>query len=206
MGTVFIPTGFQAEVNLGVNGTLYNYGPGTLYYRDEPPVSTTLNDGQLAIGATVTLNGLQWIVSSAIATALVTPGEVEEGAEGPPGIQGPQGPAGANGAAGDPALGPVTLNAQVDNYTLALPDAFARVQITKATPTTVTIPAFATVAFTTGTVIEVAQRGIGTVSIAPAGGVTLNSPSGLRSLSGQFAGASLIKVATNEWDMVGDLV
>lgn len=206
MSTVLLPPNFVAEVNLGTNGTLKNVGSNTIYYRDEPGVSTTTNDGTLANGASVSLSGGQWLLSTTGTTALVTPGVVQSGAVGPQGDQGPTGPAGADGAAGADAIGPVVLNAQTNDYTLVIADAYARVQVTKATPVTVTVPAFATVAFTVGTAIEIAQRGIGTVTIAAAGGVTLNSPNGLRSLSGQYACASLINVATNEWDMVGDLV
>lgn len=45
-------------------GTLVNYGPSVLYYRDEAPVTATLNDGSIASGGSVVLPGSQLLISA----------------------------------------------------------------------------------------------------------------------------------------------
>ena len=45
----------------------------------------------------------------------------------------------------------------------------------------------------------------GYVLFATGSGVTLNSKSGNQKLAGQFSGATLKKVGTDEWDLIGDL-
>lgn len=57
-----------------VNGAiLKNEGPGTLYYRDETPVTTSTNDGSLASGASTTLGGTQWLYTDTATTVNVSP-------------------------------------------------------------------------------------------------------------------------------------
>lgn len=45
----------------------------------------------------------------------------------------------------------------------------------------------------------------GNILFATGSGVTLNSKSGNQKLAGQFSGATLKKVGTDEWDLIGDL-
>lgn len=90
-------------------------------------------------------------------------------------------------------------------YTFALTDQDTFVQFNRATAQTVTIPTNASVAFPIGTEIDVIQIGAGQVTFAAAGGVTLNSFGGLLSLSGQWSAATLKKVDTDTWDLVGNL-
>ena len=87
----------------------------------------------------------------------------------------------------------------------ALTDAGKVVEFTSATAVTATVPANATVAFPVGTVIEVAQYGAGTVTIAAAGGVTLRSRGSVFTIAGQYGSVGLRKRGTNEWVVVGDL-
>jgi hypothetical protein len=70
---------------------------------------------------------------------------------------------------------------------------------------TVTIPANATVAFPTGAEMVFFQVGAGNVQFANAAGVTLNSKESLVNLTGQYSAATLKKIATNTWDLIGDL-
>jgi hypothetical protein len=101
----------------------------------------------------------------------------------------------------------VDLNSQSGTtYTLVLTDAGKMIRCTNASAVTVTIPLNATVAFPTGTVIEVRQAGAGQVTISPTGGVTLNSESSMRKTAAQYRGVSLIKVGTDTWDLDGSLV
>lgn len=136
------------------------------------------------------------------------------GAAGPAGASGPAGAAGATGAAGGVgpagATGPtvpstVERNEVTANYTLVLGDAGKRIVANKATTTqVVTVPTNASVAFPVGTVVEFVQKGSGQVEIVGASGVTINTPSS-RTTRTQWAALSIVKEATNEWTLSGDM-
>ena len=70
---------------------------------------------------------------------------------------------------------------------------------------TVTVPPNTSVAFAVGTQIDVIQGGAGKVTFAQGSGVTINSFNSFKSLIGRYAGATLIKRANDEWDLVGSL-
>jgi hypothetical protein len=117
------------------------------------------------------------------------------------GAQGATGATGATGPSGDPTL---TINAQTASYTLVLSDASKLVEISNASANTVTIPLNSSVAFPTGTQINILQTGAGQTTIAGTSGVTLNSTPGAK-LRAQWSAATLIKRATDTWVVVGDL-
>lgn len=71
-------------------------------------------------------------------------------------------------------------------------------------PYTLTVPNNSTQAFIIGTHIDIIQTAAGDITVAGAGGVTINAAPGYK-LNGQWASATLIKVGTNEWDLVGNL-
>lgn len=97
----------------------------------------------------------------------------------------------------------VAVNAQTGAYTLVLADAGKAVEVTSATAVTITVPTNASVAYPVGTLIEVAQTGVGQVTIAGAG-VTLQSPASLKSRT-QYSTIVLRKRATDTWIVGGDL-
>lgn len=104
---------------------------------------------------------------------------------------------------------PIQRNTQTTSYTLALSDASKMVEVAVTSPSTatVTVPLNTSVAFPVGAQILIAQTGTGTVSIAAAGGVTINYRTGLGlNLNGQWAIATLVKRATDTWILFGDLV
>jgi hypothetical protein len=70
---------------------------------------------------------------------------------------------------------------------------------------TLTVPYSGSVNFDTGTVIGLRQSGAGSVTVAAAGSVTVNSLESNLSLSGQYACAALEKVDTNTWVLLGAL-
>lgn len=98
----------------------------------------------------------------------------------------------------------VELNAQTASYTLVLADKGKLVRMNVASANNLTVPANATVAFPVGTVINVRQAGVGQTTIVASGGVTINTPETLLCRA-QHATVSLVKVATDEWDLTGDL-
>lgn len=100
---------------------------------------------------------------------------------------------------------PLLLNAQTGtSYTFVLADACKLVTFENASPITVTVPANASVAYTIGTQINLYQKGAGKVTVVGDGGVTVNTSQTL-SLRAQNALASLIKIAGDEWVLIGDL-
>jgi hypothetical protein len=89
------------------------------------------------------------------------------------------------------------INAQTGTtYTLILTDAGKNVTLSNASSVTVTIPASSSVAYATGTVISLTNLGAGTVTVAAAGGVTLN---GSTLTIGQYSRSSIMKIATDTW-------
>jgi hypothetical protein len=115
----------------------------------------------------------------------------------------------AQGAKADSALQiatPLVINDQTGTtYTFVLADAGKVVRGSNASAITITIPLDSAVAFAVGTQIAVEQLGAGQISIAPYSGVTLNSRSSMRKLSAQYAGAALLKTATDTWWLEGSL-
>jgi hypothetical protein len=75
--------------------------------------------------------------------------------------------------------------------------------------TTITIPPSSSVAFTTGSVINVIKIGsAGTVSITEGAGVTIASAGAVATspvITTQYKAASLIKVSTDSWYIVGGI-
>lgn len=105
----------------------------------------------------------------------------------------------------------ITVNSQLrlneqtgTTYTLVLGDAGKYIQCNNASPFTLTVPLNATVAYPVGTQIVVRNTGAGQVTVAATGGVTINTSQTLL-LRAQHSTATLVKVATDTWDIAGDL-
>ncbi|MFN9951963.1 MAG: hypothetical protein ACK55I_02615, partial [bacterium] len=91
------------------------------------------------------------------------------------------------------------------SYTLSsLTERDSLIEMGKSTAQTLTIPANSSVAYPVGTSIDILQTGAGQVTIAGAGGVTVNATPGLK-LRAQWSSATLIKRAANTWVALGDL-
>lgn len=87
--------------------------------------------------------------------------------------------------------------------TLVAADADRYLRCTNAGAVTVTVPPNASVAFPVGTEVHVRQAGAGQVTIAGASGVTVNTSETL-ALRKQHATITLLKVAADEWDLLGE--
>lgn len=99
----------------------------------------------------------------------------------------------------------ITANRQTASYTLVIGDADKLVELNVASANNLTVPPNSSVAFSTGTQILIAQYGAGQTTIVAGSGVTLRSDSGKLKLAAQYAGATLIKIATDEWYVFGNL-
>jgi hypothetical protein len=158
-----------------------------------------------------------------------------QGEQGIQGIQGETGATGAVGADGADGLGVpvggstgqvlakasatdndtqwvdapsalITTNRQVAaSYTLVLSDANKLVEMNVGSANDLTIPLNSSVAFPIGTQILIAQYGAGQTSVLATGGVTIRSANGDLKLTARYSGATLIKIATDEWYLFGDL-
>lgn len=100
----------------------------------------------------------------------------------------------------------IALNAQTGTtYTTVLGDDGDLVTLDNASSITVTIPPNSSVAYGIGTQINFMQLGAGQVTIAAGVGVTLRSQGSKLKLSGQYAVATCVKIATDTWAVVGNL-
>ena len=92
------------------------------------------------------------------------------------------------------------------NTTLALTHAGKRLLVNSGSAVTITIPLNSSVAFTIGDEIELVQYGAGVVTLAPYdAGVTIRSRESALSIDGQYGAVSLVKIASDEWLLVGAL-
>lgn len=103
---------------------------------------------------------------------------------------------------GVPSLTPI--NQKTASYTTVLTDRDSLIEISSASATTLTIPTDASVNYPVGTSFDVLQTGAGQVTIAGAGGVTVNATPGLK-LRTQWSSATIFKRAANTWVVYGDL-
>ena len=101
----------------------------------------------------------------------------------------------------------LTLNAQTGTtYTLVLADAHKVVTLSNASPITLTVPPNSSVAFEIGDQVNLLQLGAGQVTVAAGSGVTLRAQGTRVKLNGQYALATLVKIGTDEWVLVGNTV
>lgn len=99
----------------------------------------------------------------------------------------------------------VVTNRQTASYTLVLSDADKLVEMNVGSANNLTVPLNSSVAFSTGTQILLAQYGAGQTTIVATSGVTIRSNGAKLKLNAQYSGATLIKIAENEWYLFGDI-
>jgi hypothetical protein len=100
----------------------------------------------------------------------------------------------------------VSLNAQTGTtYTPVLADNNKIVTLDNVDPITLTVPTNASVAYPVGAEINLYNKGVGQVSIVGDTGVTVYSSSGSK-LRVQYSLATVIKLDTNTWVLIGDTI
>lgn len=98
----------------------------------------------------------------------------------------------------------MTLNAQTGTtYTLVLTDAHKLVTLSNASSISLTVPTNSSVAFEIGDQVNLLQLGAGQVTVSGSG-VTFRSEGSKLKLKGQYAMATLVKIGTDEWVLVGN--
>jgi len=133
---------------------------------------------------------------------------------GPTGSTGPTGPTGASVTGPTGSTGPTgaqgvwdtaqTISVQADTYTLVLGDAGKLITCTKGTAMSIIIPTNAAQAYSIGQRVDIMQYGAGQVTVSPDTGVTLRSTP-TNKLRATYSTASIIKIATDEWVLAGDV-
>ena len=88
------------------------------------------------------------------------------------------------------------INAQTASYVGVITDAGKTVTMTVATSNTFTVPLNATVAYPTGTRLNILNRGAGACTVTATGGVTI---SGTIAALAQNGAAAIVKTGTNTW-------
>jgi len=92
------------------------------------------------------------------------------------------------------------------SYTFVAGDAGNVCQFYSGSPVTATVPPNSSVAFPFGTQIDLVQTGAGKVTLAQGSGVTIVSIASYKSLSAQYAAATLLKLDTDAWLLAGSLI
>jgi hypothetical protein len=102
--------------------------------------------------------------------------------------------------------GTVTANRQTASYTLVLGDNGKLIEMNVGSANNLTVPLNSSVAFPIGTQIDCIQYGAGQTTIVATSGVTINSQSGYLKIGVRYSAVTLIKIGTNEWYCIGNLV
>lgn len=111
-----------------------------------------------------------------------------------------------NGTSWVGLLDSVIFNEKTSNYTLVLGDAGKTVTINSGSDTVVTVPLNSSVPFEIGQRIDVIRVGSGNVTFSGATvDVIINSKNSNKKIAARYAGATLIKYATDTWVLIGDL-
>jgi hypothetical protein len=107
----------------------------------------------------------------------------------------------------DVATAMIALNAQTGTtYTTVLADDGKLVTCDNGSPIALTIPPSSGVNYGIGTQINIMQLGAGVVTITAGVGVTLSSQGSKLKTNGQYSVATCVKIATDTWVVVGNLV
>jgi hypothetical protein len=109
-----------------------------------------------------------------------------------------------NGATIGTSIINLTINAQTGTtYTPVLADNGKLVTLSNASAITLTVPTNASVAYATGAQINIQAIGAGQVTVVGDTGVTVNGTG--TKLRTQWSAATLVKLGTDSWTLIGDL-
>jgi hypothetical protein len=111
----------------------------------------------------------------------------------------------ADRSVGSSEFNNLSFNPQIGtSYTLALSDAHKLVTLSNSNQITLTIPTDSVAAFEPGDQVNLLQLGSGQVTISGAG-VQIRSEGNKLKIKGQYAIVTCVKIAANEWVVIGNL-
>jgi len=97
-----------------------------------------------------------------------------------------------------------TVNTQSGtSYTLVASDLGKLIKFTNAGSVTLTVPTDASVSYSVGDMIVLMLDSTGTLTVAGAAGVTINSEGEILTLNSRYSMANLVKMAANSWVLTG---
>jgi hypothetical protein len=99
----------------------------------------------------------------------------------------------------------VSLVSKTGDYEIVISDAGKTIDMSSSSPNILTVPLNSSTPFIVGQKVDIIQTGSGQTSIAGAVGVTIQSKNLNKKIAARFSGASLIKLDTNTWLLIGDL-
>ena len=109
-----------------------------------------------------------------------------------------------NGATIGTSIINLTINAQTGtSYGPVLADNGKLVTLSNANPITLTVPTNASTPYPTGAQVNIEQIGAGQVTVVGDTGVTVNGTG--TKLRTQWSAATLVKLGTDSWTLIGDL-
>ncbi len=94
---------------------------------------------------------------------------------------------------------------KTSSYTLAASDAGKTINMNVGTANNLTVPLNSEVPFIIGQRLDVVQTGAGQTTFVAPVGVTINSKNSNKKIAARYSGATLIKLDTNTWLLIGDL-
>ena len=197
------PTLAAGEIGLETDTAKYKMGDGTTAWNSLAYAYTAGAAGATGPTGPIGATGPTGVVGASGATGPV-------GVTGPTGPIGATGPTGATGASGATGAGGVeAVNAQVGTtYTFVLTDRDDLVTASNASAQTYTIPLNSSVAFPTGSLVNLIQIGVGQVTVQGAGGVTVLSTGATAATPktrARYSVMTLIKAGTDTWYATGDV-
>jgi hypothetical protein len=197
------PTLAAGEIGLETDTTKYKMGDGTTAWNSLAYAYTAGATGSTGPTGPIGATGPTGVVGASGATGPI-------GVTGPTGPIGATGPSGATGPTGATGAGGVeAVNAQTGTtYTFVLTDRDDLVTASNSSAQTYTIPLNSSVAFPTGSLINLIQIGAGQVTVVGAGGVTVASTgatSAQPKTRAQYSVLTLIKAGTDTWYATGDV-
>jgi len=99
----------------------------------------------------------------------------------------------------------VSLVSKTADYTIVLDDAGKTINMSSSSANTVTVPLNSSTPFIVGQKVDIIQTGSGQTSIEGVVGVIIQSKNLNKKIAARYSGASLIKLDTNTWLLIGDL-
>lgn len=101
----------------------------------------------------------------------------------------------------------ITPSTKVTDYPLVAADAGKTIIMNVSSGTAqITIPPQSSISFANNTKIDIVQIGSVQVQFVPGSGVTINSKNGNKKIAAQYSGATLLRISSDNWLLIGDLI